>query len=48
MVCCMDSLNVLFLACKRFKTQLHVLNSGEAARSGLYVPCLDGVALVAS
>ena len=25
MVCCMDSLNVLFLACKRFKTQLHVL-----------------------
>ena len=25
MVCCMDSQNVLFLACKRFKTQLHVL-----------------------
>ena len=25
MVCCIDSLNVLFLVCKRFKTQLHVL-----------------------
>ena len=25
MVCCMDSLNVLFLVCKRFKTQLHWL-----------------------
>ena len=25
MVCCMDSLNVLFLVCKRYKTQLLVL-----------------------
>ena len=25
MVCCMDSVNVLFLACKQFKTQMHVL-----------------------
>ena len=24
MVCCMDSLNILFLACKQFKTQMEL------------------------
>ena len=31
-----------------FKTQLHIFNTGEAARSWFYVTYLDGVALVVS
>ena len=36
MVCCMDSLNVLFLACKRFKTQLQDHDYMSRALMGLH------------
>ena len=33
MVCCMDSLNILFMACKRFKTQERLRDHDSMSRA---------------